>query len=153
MNWLIVEPVVDKTLRSLCVKSYPGHPKGCPNFGKKDTCPPRCPIITDTLDFSKPIWAVFNVFDFGAHVEALRQKHPAWSKRQLECCLYWQGAARKQLRVILREFNREHPGLITVVIPEAQGVNVTATMERVGITLQWPPQDKTYQVALCGVPR
>jgi len=37
------------------------------------------------------------------------------------------------------------------MLPEAYGVNVTATMAAVGIKLQWPPRDKTYQIALAGL--
>jgi hypothetical protein len=31
-------------------------------------------------------------------------------------------------------------------------VNITETMESVGIVLEWPPENLTYQVALAGMP-
>lgn len=31
------------------------------------------------------------------------------------------------------------------------GINVTETMKELGITLEWPPQKWTYQVAIAGV--
>lgn len=146
----IVTPVIDKSVRALCVKPYPNHPKGCPNFGQRRCCPPIAPMIFDTIDLSGPVYAIWNCFDFGAHVTAMRLAHPAWSARQCECCLYWQGKARKQLRERIIVFLREHPGLTVIACPEAQGVNVTETMKQVGINLEWPPQQYAYQVVLAG---
>jgi hypothetical protein len=37
--------------------------------------------------------------------------------------------------------------------PEALGLNVTATMRMIGIDLEWPPREFTYQVALAGAKR
>jgi len=33
---------------------------------------------------------------------------------------------------------------------EANGVNVTATMKKIGIELEWPPREYAYQVAVLG---
>lgn len=33
----------------------------------------------------------------------------------------------------------------------AMGVNVTETIEKIGIKLEWPPVDTTYQIALAGI--
>lgn len=157
VSWAIVQPVLQSSVRSLCRKPYPLHKRGCPNFGKKPRCPPQAPLLQDTLDLNRPVWAVFNRFHLGAHVAAMREKHPDWSSRQLYCVLYWQPRARKQLRAILRQFVAEHqlPGQRIQVVgcPEAQGVNVTETMRRAGVILEWPPREYAYQVALCGTPR
>lgn len=152
MASILVKPVINEAVRSLCHKRYPGHPHGCPNYGKNPRCPPQAPLITDTLDFAKPIYAVYNVFELGKHVEWMRSRHPQWSLRQLRCCLYWQSRARKQLREHLVQFVTRSPGLeLTVVAcPEAQGVNVTQTMRNAGIELEWPPVMLTYQIALVG---
>jgi len=147
---LIVEPVVDKAMRGLCCRPYPGHPKGCPNFKKKEGCPPSAPMIDETLDLSKPVHAVFNVFDLARHVKRMKNKHPHWSDRQLKCCLYWQPRARKQLREKIMRFLYEHPGETVVKCPEAQGVNLTETMKNAGIELEWPPENVTYQIVLIG---
>lgn len=151
-----VRPVVDLSVRDLCTRPYPNHPKGCPNWNKKKGCPPNCPCITQTLDLDKTVWAIYNVFDFGAHVARMRAKHPEWSDRQVECCLYWQGTARKQLRSRVKDFNTlvQMAGLgreiVIVQCPEAQGVNVTQTLLEAGIVLEWPPVIKTHQVVLAG---
>jgi len=150
-----VIPVCDPSwARALCLRSYPGHPKGCPNHGKRDTCPPRAPLLGDVIDLAQPVLAIFNAFPLGEHVARMRRKHRKWSKRQLYCCLYWQGTARKQLRQRIAAFRERHYGdgiqWRVLTCPEACGCNVTETMRRVGIELEWPPNRIAYQVALAG---
>ena len=152
MNYSKVNITIDRRLRKLCFKPYPGHRKGCPNFGKKAGCPPQVPMINKLFDLSKPVWAIWNVFDLAAHCDRMREAHPDWSKRQVECCLYWQPTARKQLYYISVEFLQEHKDkdLMVISCPEACGVNVTKTMLDIGHELEWPPVTKTYQVLLAG---
>lgn len=152
-GWMQVKPVIEPPVRLLCPKAYELHPRGCPNYGKKAGCPPQAPLLTQTLDISKPIWAIFSSFDLKAHVKKMRTAHPGWSDRQLRCCLYWQGAARKELKETIAKALESLPQpLVVVPCPEAQGVNVTATLKQVGIFLEWPPTTVTYQVALAGTP-
>jgi hypothetical protein len=147
-----VKPIIDYEVRNLCFRSYPGHPKGCPNFGKRPSCPPKAPILSMVMDLDQPVYAIWNVFDFGRHTQRMNVVHPGWSRRQLECCLYWQGTARKQLQAEINQFLSEMDGLWTVIkCPEALGVNVTETMKSIGEHLEWPPVTKTYQVALAGI--
>jgi predicted metal-binding protein len=154
MPWKIVEPVIDPSVRALCARRYPGHPRGCPNHGKRPSCPPRAPLLTETLRLDRPVWVVWNRFDLAAHVERLREKHPGWSWRQLSCCLYWQGGARKKLNAEIKKMlTTLGAGAVHFAVircPEAQGVNVTETMRRAGVELEWPPRTVTYQVALVG---
>jgi len=147
--------VIDPNVRVLCKKTYPNHPKGCPNFGKRSHCPPKAALLTDVLDLDQPLTLVWNIFDLGAHRERMRQAHPEWTERQLVNCLYWQGSARKALRERAKEFlkttasptgKRRYP----LYCPEACGLNITATMKAIGEELQWPPVSRTYQVALVG---
>lgn len=147
-----VAPILDTSVRGLCTRRYHGHPKGCPNFNKKAGCPPGAPLFADVFDLGKPVIAVWNVFDLGAHVEKMRAKHPDWSWAQLTCCLYWQGTARKALREEIAAALRANPGTHAEACPEAMGVNVTATMASLGIVLEWPPVRHTVQVALLGFP-
>lgn len=158
MPWMQANPVMlDVGVSTLCCRIYPNHPKGCPNFNKKKGCPPTAPSLDKILDLSCPIFAVWNVFPFGEHVEMMRGKHPKWTLRQLENCLYWQPKARKQLRQEVRKFIIEEEMIddprnppLTVWCPEAHGVNVTATMEQIGIKLEWPPKEFAIQVVLIG---
>jgi hypothetical protein len=40
---------------------------------------------------------------------------------------------------------------VVFLVPEAHGLNVTATMKSIGIELEWPPKTVTYQIALASV--
>ncbi len=93
-----VKPVVDENVRALCVKPYPLHKNGCPNFNKKDGCPPSAELIQNVIDLEQDVYIIYNKYNFKDHVNKMKVKHPDWSKRQLRCCLYWQGSARKNLK-------------------------------------------------------
>ena len=149
----IVTPAIDLGMRSLCVYPYHNHPKGCPNFGKKATCPPqvdRFPYVYHNLHHVRALWAEF---DIGAHVQRMRKRHPLWSYRQLSCCLYWQGTVRKFLRESIAKWKKEYPNLAVTTCPEGMGVNVTATMHDIGVELEWPPKKTTRLIYLAGVLR
>ena len=150
MPWAEVNVAVDHSVRALCAKPYPNHRKGCPNLNKKAGCPPQAQFIENVLDLSKTVYAVWNRFDLAEHRERMRAAHPQWSRRQLDCCLYWQPKARKQLRVYLHEFLQNHRGLKVIGCPEACGVNITETMKSAGRILEWPPENWTYQIVLIG---
>jgi len=152
MPSILVKPVLDTGVRSLCIQAYPNHPKGCPNYGQKLTCPPNAPIFDRIINIHCPVYAIYNVFDLEAHRERMRKLHPEWSPRQLDCCLYWQPSARKQLNMEIYSFLLCHTGWRITTCPEAEGVNVTDTMKRAGVFLEWPPVHTTYQIALAGVP-
>lgn len=82
-------------ITKLCLMPYAGHGKGCPNFNLKKTCPPKSPKLNDVFVMNKGFWIVWNEFNISAHVIKMKNKHPLWSDRQLNCCLYWQTTARK----------------------------------------------------------
>jgi predicted metal-binding protein len=142
---------IDHSVRGLCVKEYPNHPKGCPNFGKKKGCPPSAELFDEVYDLSKPVFAIINKFDFKSHTDKMRKLHPEWSNRQVECCLYWQPSARKELLKHIKHFKEEHREYTIEPCPEAMGVNITETMKKAGIILEWPPETVTYQIALAGI--
>lgn len=149
-----VNPVIDYSVRGLCRKVYHGHPKGCPNYGKKKGCPPEAEYFDKRYDLSKPVFAIANTFDFKAHTDRMRTLHPDWSDRQLKCCLYWQRGARNELLKHIRQFLKQY-GLEYKIetCPEAMGVNVTETMKNAGILLEWPPETITYQIAFAAIER
>ncbi len=149
MPWSLISPVIDHSVHALCARPYPGHKKGCPNIGKP-SCPPEYPTLECMLDLTKPIFAIFNVFDLAGHISKMRQKHPNWSERQLYNCLFWQPKARKALKGEIREFIRAHTGAVIIKSPEAAGLNVTASLATAGIQLEWPPRIKAYQVVIAG---
>lgn len=148
-----VSPVIDPSVRELCCRPYALHPRGCPNFGKRDTCPPSAPLYSQVYDLARPVWALVNEFDLGAHVEKMRSAHPKWSDLQLRCVLYWQGSARAvqacHIAVVLGLF----PGTRAENCPEAMGIDVTKTLSLEGVELEWPPVRIARQVALIGYER
>ena len=147
--WRIVKPVllIQKT-SDLCRHPYPLHPNGCPNWGKRSNCPPLAPPLFNIL--AEPIYAIWNIFAFGIHVERMRKLHPLWSDRQVRCCLYWQGTARKALKLEVVKFLESNNAMQVVWVPEACGVNVTVMMQQIGERLEWPPEHIAYQVVLAG---
>ena len=156
MPFIEVMPIVDPRMRGLCRKEYPNHKKGCPNWNKKAGCPPGIPLINEVIDLTKPVYAIYNVFDLAGHINKMKLAHPQWTWRQLVNCLYWQPKARKRLKyqinVALHNIvtNNYDPRLMLIGNPEAHGVNLTETMKNAGIELEWPPKTKTYQIVLAG---
>lgn len=142
---------VDYSVRVLCFQPYPNHPKGCPNYGNRLTCPPQALLIENILDLSGPIYVIWSTFDFASHIERMKALHPKWTERQLVCCLYWQPRARKMLECQIESFKAITFNELHVLrCPEACGINVTETMASIGERLEWPPRTKTYQVAIAG---
>lgn len=134
------EVVYDKRARdgTWCTLPYPNHPKGCPKF-------PACPksainfINLSGIGFrSFECFAVVEEFDLKAHAEKMKQKHPKWSDRQCRNLLYWQKSVMKKLRE--KSFDEMCVATDRVLpIPEACGIDVFKTMERVGIKLERNP--------------
>ena len=140
---------LDELPGDLCRLKYFNHLHGCPNYGKKIGCPPKSKHL-NLLIKSSPIYIIWNVFLFGRHVQRMKILHPKWSERQVRCCLYWQGKARKQLRMEIDNFLSVHHNMYIVQCPEASGVNVTETMANINKVLEWPPEEIAYQVVLAG---
>lgn len=156
MGVIKVNPVMlTEPVEKLCAKPYYNHLKGCPNFGKKKGCPPNQKRYDKAYDLNEPVMAIYNIFAFGDHVRKMRMLHPDWSQRQVECCLYWQGKARKQLKEIIELFQFANVGRFYSIemVPEALGVNVTQTIidAKVSFRLEWPPKEFAFQVALAGI--
>lgn len=147
---VLVVPVIDYSIRELCTKPYPLHPKGCPNVGKCDRCPPTAPLFDKVFDLGQPVYAVINQFDLAGHMAKMAIRNPHWSDRQLRCVLYWQGTARKQLRSRIISALISLPGYSATSCPEGQGVDVTATLAATGVWLEWPPVNIVRQVAFLG---
>ncbi len=150
MPFAEVKLTVDYDVKQLCQCKYPNHPHGCPNYGKRKTCPPHAPYVGQFFDLKKPVYVIWSIFDYKAHVARMEVLHPEWTDRQKQCCLYWQPKARKVLEWEIEYFKTQHPDLFVSRTPEAMGVNVTGTMMSIGHMLQWPPRTKTYQVAIAG---
>jgi hypothetical protein len=147
-----VNPIINYAVKGMCKLPYAGHPHGCPNFGVKFGCPPSAPKLADVYNLSLPCWCIINSFDLTSHVGKLRLKYPAWSHRQLYCCLYWQPTARKALATMVSGFKSQYPEYLVSLCPEALGLDVSATLANSGVNLEWPVHTKALQVAFAGYP-
>jgi len=147
MPWLKIDKLVEtpKT-KGYCYLPYPRHKKGCPNTGKCWHNNRRMKMLSDIMDISKPIYAVYNEFDLEAHVSWMRQRHPDWSDAQLKNVIYWQPKSRKQLGAEIDKFEKTYLVQGTPIISsgEYNGVDVYATMKAAGIEL-----DKIKDMKIC----
>ena len=143
-----------KSPRGMCIKRYHGHPKGCPNYGKKDVCPPAAPMFDQVFDISKPVYLIYYKFDIGAHAKKMKEKHPNWTEIQQYNLLYWQGTARKSLKKNIQEFKGIYgnKGYYVVLSPDAMGVDVNSTLDKIGVKLEWPARKYVYKIAMGGIP-
>lgn len=142
---------VEERVRGWCKLPYPGHPKGCPNYGRKTTCPPQVGMVDGIYDLSKPHYLVVIEFDLAKHVDKMLSKHPDWTDKQCRCVLYWQGTARKELRNLTQGFIQFlGEELIHTDCPEAMGVNLFKTCYKAGIRLKRNPRGIVRKIALVG---
>ena len=146
LNEVVYEP---KASGKWCLLPYPNHDKGdkkgCPNF-------PKCPAQRadfKLLEKEYNWFAVTEEFDLKAQEERMRELHPNWSKRQCRNLLYWQSKVRKKLREKAEKVRRPFCGDVVLDIPEAHGIDMFKTMEKVGIKLQRNP-DLVIKVMLIG---
>ena len=138
--------VVDERARegTWCTLPYPNHPKGCPNF--PECCESR-PHFNDYQGFN---WvAVVEKFDLKTHAETMKAKHPHWTERQCRNLLYWQNGVRSRLRKKSESMTYPLMGDVLLDIPEANGVNLYATMSKHGLFLKSNP-DIVYKIMLVG---
>jgi predicted metal-binding protein len=145
-------------IQALCHTPFYGHPRGCPNFGRKKNCPPNQLLINQVIDLSREAYVIYTKFNVGEFAERMRVIHPEWKDqpRQWYNMRRWQPKARKEHRYELGSFSATHPDSIFNTAPEAHGVNISALMLEIGIKLKWgwPPKhnenNKVYLISLGG---
>jgi len=136
--------------REWCKLPYPGHPQGCPNYGKKDECPPHAPIVSDFIDLTKPHFFAIHAFDLKAFSERMTKDHLTWSNRKSKCSRYWQGHVNSLLK---REIEKKiGKNQIYTLVFEAMSGNIFRTLLSLGIPIRRNPQEIVFKVALIGTP-
>lgn len=120
--------VIDHSVRDLCTRPYPGHPKGCPYFGKRPQCPPAAPIVEEFIDITQPHYFLVAKYSLSSE----KSNTHAWHSIQ------------SVLTESVNLYENEHPGTVATLHPSAVGIDVYKTAEAAGITLQLPH-------TLCGV--
>ena len=145
----LAQLVVDYRAREWCRLPYPDHPKGCPNYDHKATCPPRVCMVESFVDITKPLWLIVEPFDLSAHIAKMLKSHPDWSSRQARCVLYWQGGVNRRLEKACQEFVQGNEKVYTIC-PEAMGVDVIHTARKAGLTIHPRPVDWVFKIGLVG---
>ena len=145
------ELVLDIRAREWCLLPYPDHAKGCPNYNKKQGCPPQSPFVGDYFDLNRDSYFVIVQFDLESHINKMKMKHPNWSDRQARCVLYWQGGVNKRLRERCQFYTSQRLGLTYNICPEAMGVNVIKTCKAIGLPIKPRPTDTVFKVGMLGV--
>lgn len=141
--------IIDRRTRSWCKLPYPNHPYGCPNYGKRETCPPKTPLFKEIVE---PPFVLIGVkFNLEEHVERMKKKHPDWTDRQARCVLYWQGRVNKQLKEICERTASDIPNAVTVYNPEGMGVHMFETCKEIGLVLERNPQKIVWKIAIMGI--
>lgn len=83
--------------RAWCRRPYPGHPRGCPRFGKANLCPPKLKYDPSILNPYSHFYLAVARFDLKSYCALRLCEHPSWTERQQRCLLYWQPAVRNML--------------------------------------------------------
>ena len=71
--------VYNRSIQGLCKLPFYNHAKGCPNFGKKDGCPPGLPLIDEVFDFDSDMYVIYTTFQVGEFAERMKSGDPEWS--------------------------------------------------------------------------
>ncbi len=143
--------IINYQCRGFCKIPYHGHKNGCPNFGKSENCPPKSPIVEDYFDLNKDLYFIVEEFDLESHVNKMKLKHPDWNNIQLKNLLYWQNGVRKRLKQKTEKFiNDNNPEMIYTLLPEAMGVMVIDTAQKLGIPIEKNPEKKIFKISLVG---
>ncbi|MBU7033301.1 MAG: hypothetical protein HXS53_12285 [Theionarchaea archaeon] len=138
--------VIDHAVRDLCTRPYPGHPYGCPCYGKEEECPPRVPVVEDFLDLSKPHY--FLVTEF---TERCQEGNLDSGEEHLEK----EGGEKRRnhlLKELIGRIHHEFPGSIMTLKPSALGIDVARTAENIGISLDPHPTRNQIRIALISYP-
>ncbi len=136
--------------RSMCIRPYKGHPKGCPNFGKLPTCPPNIPCNYHEMFDISEVYAIATVFNKEAYFAQRRANRPDLPEGQITNLRNWQPITLKDNDNAVAEFFRNHQELrefVATRLLECMSVNVVKTMEEQGINLEFPTKEIAYRIS------
>ena len=131
-----------------CKLPYPNHPKGCPMFGTRSSCPPHAPSFREIVE--PPYYLVLQEFDLEAQEKRMKELHPNWSRKMCRNSRYWQSTLRRSLMREAQQFLWQFPEGIILERPEANGVNLFSTCRIHGIKLEKNPQKIVKKIVLIG---
>lgn len=135
-------------VRDWCKLSYPDHPKGCPMYNTRPSCPPQAPLLEDLV--KPPFYLVLQEFDLEQQEKRMKLKHPDWSVKMCRNPRYWQKSFMKQILAEAQQFLWKFPQGMILVRPEANGVNLFSTCRLHGVRLERNPQKIVKKMVLIG---
>lgn len=141
---------IDMRAKEWCKIPYNNNKNGCPNYNKSKDCPPYSPDIDKFIDLNRKHWFILEKFNILSFQNKMLKKHPDWSIKKARCCLYWQNAVRKRLRIKIENFIDGDNKLIYTLLPESLGINVIKTAKKIGIPIKAKPDNIIIKIALVG---
>ncbi len=129
--------VQDLKVIALCRSPYYKHPVGCPNWARKDGCPPRTKPFLSV--YQSTVYAAIARLDFGKYLELKAKLHPGWTDKALKNPRHWQGHLRAALKNYLTP-DRIPGGFEIVKNAEAMGINLFETCANAGFVLERDPK-------------
>ncbi len=138
---------ISRKYQAACLKCGGSFRHGCPNYGKKEGCPPRR-LFSEDYDLDKLIYLISTDFDLEPHTGKIRETHPNWTEKAVYNPRYWQATARKLHALDVENFLLGHSGYVVERTPEGSGINVDALCRKFGIVLEWPPRKLTRLISI-----
>lgn len=148
----ILPIIYNQKITDLCKKPYYGHSKGCPNYGKRDICPPKMKLVNEILDMNKNIYTIGIKFDLSNHFFKMRKNHPEWTERQVKNCLYYQKGMKNDLYKYVKNVIEINDKLI-IYKPEACGINLIKMLKKENIFIKFPIDDSVWFFVIVGYPK
>jgi predicted metal-binding protein len=134
--------VIDHGVREKCALPYPGHPEGCPQYGKSEECPPLAPLVEDFIDLTKSHYFIIAEFtDISEDYQYIDQKESLQEKRR-----------NRLLQDIMNRLQQVFPGTRYTVRPSALGIDVHDTVKALDIFMDPHPKKSQKRVVLLGYP-
>ena len=138
---------ISRIYQCMCLKKSNSFRHGCPNYGKREGCPPRN-LFDEDYDLDRPIYLIATDFDLTKQADRIRRAHPDWTEKAIYNPRYWQNTARKIHSNEISDFLKENPEYTIEKSPEGAGINIDKLCRDYGILLEWPPRKFTRVVSI-----
>lgn len=139
-----------KSPRSFCIRPYKNHKKGCPNYNKRENCPPNIPSMYDQVFDVSDVYAIVTKFDLKTYYEQRRKNRPDLHEGHIKNPRNWKGTDLKNNDLAISEWFLENPDKTNYVASrdlECMGVQVQDTLRAVGLDISFPVTDYAYRIA------
>jgi hypothetical protein len=73
---------ISKTYQCSCLIRSHSFPRGCPNYGRKNGCPPRN-LFDQDYDLKNPLYLISTDFDMTEQSSKIRLMHPNWTEKAI----------------------------------------------------------------------